>query len=180
MVALLNTLHIPDRSDVLADGRAGSWVAGFLSQPGERLVEPDVASCEELRELREGLRQLVMAREGAEFDAGALNRARAVLRASPLVVELGDETQSPWLTATGDPGLVGRAVTLVGAAYLAVRSGSEWSRVKVCAAEDCRWAFLDTSRNGTRRWCDMSDCGNRAKNRVWRERRRTPEQHSSS
>ena len=35
--------------------------------------------------------------------------------------------------------------------------------VRVCASEDCRWLFLDTSKNHSRRWCDMKSCGNRAK-----------------
>lgn len=37
--------------------------------------------------------------------------------------------------------------------------------LRQCPAEDCGWLFLDTSRNHTRRWCDMDDCGNRAKAR---------------
>jgi predicted RNA-binding Zn ribbon-like protein len=37
--------------------------------------------------------------------------------------------------------------------------------VRVCAAEDCGWLFLDTSKNHSRRWCDMKSCGNRAKAR---------------
>ena len=41
----------------------------------------------------------------------------------------------------------------------------ELGRVKTCGSDDCGWLFLDTSRNGSRRWCDMSDCGNRAKAR---------------
>ena len=39
-------------------------------------------------------------------------------------------------------------------------------RVKLlrsCANESCRWLFLDTSKNHTRRWCDMKVCGNRMK-----------------
>jgi len=36
-------------------------------------------------------------------------------------------------------------------------------RVKECASQTCEWVFLDRSRNRSRRWCDMSDCGNRAK-----------------
>lgn len=38
-------------------------------------------------------------------------------------------------------------------------------RVRECVADDCGWLFLDLSRNRSRRWCDMSDCGNRAKMR---------------
>lgn len=36
-------------------------------------------------------------------------------------------------------------------------------RVKRCADYTCGWLFLDNSRNKSRRWCDMKDCGNRAK-----------------
>jgi len=36
-------------------------------------------------------------------------------------------------------------------------------RVGECADERCGWLFWDSSRNRSRRWCDMSDCGNRAK-----------------
>lgn len=45
-------------------------------------------------------------------------------------------------------------------------------RVKQCASETCGWLFLDGSRNRSRRWCDMSDCGNRAKARAFYERSR--------
>jgi predicted RNA-binding Zn ribbon-like protein len=38
-------------------------------------------------------------------------------------------------------------------------------RLRECAAPDCAWLFLDASRNRSRRWCDMSVCGNRAKAR---------------
>jgi len=36
-------------------------------------------------------------------------------------------------------------------------------RVKKCSGRYCGWLFLDMSRNRSRRWCDMKDCGNRAK-----------------
>lgn len=36
-------------------------------------------------------------------------------------------------------------------------------RVRLCANEKCVWLFLDDSKSGTRRWCAMSACGNRAK-----------------
>lgn len=50
--------------------------------------------------------------------------------------------------------------------------GDELERVRLCAADDCGWLFLDESRNRSRRWCDMSDCGNRAKVRRYRARQR--------
>ncbi|XUM00080.1 CGNR zinc finger domain-containing protein [Streptomyces venezuelae ATCC 10712] len=36
-------------------------------------------------------------------------------------------------------------------------------RIRACAHEACILRFFDTSRNGTRRWCSMAVCGNRAK-----------------
>jgi predicted RNA-binding Zn ribbon-like protein len=41
----------------------------------------------------------------------------------------------------------------------------ERRRIRRCANEACLWLFLDESKSGTRRWCDMSSCGNRAKAR---------------
>ena len=40
---------------------------------------------------------------------------------------------------------------------------SELKRVKQCADDACSWLFMDKSRNNSRRWCSMKDCGNRAK-----------------
>ncbi|WP_042378642.1 CGNR zinc finger domain-containing protein [Streptacidiphilus melanogenes] len=37
------------------------------------------------------------------------------------------------------------------------------SRIRECAHERCILTFFDTSQNGRRRWCDMANCGNRAK-----------------
>ena len=41
----------------------------------------------------------------------------------------------------------------------------EMQRVGRCCGEHCDWLYLDTSRNRSRRWCDMQSCGNRAKAR---------------
>ncbi len=42
-------------------------------------------------------------------------------------------------------------------------TGPQLARVRECANDKCLWLFLDESKNGTRRWCSMSACGNRAK-----------------
>lgn len=36
---------------------------------------------------------------------------------------------------------------------------------RVSACDECRWLYLDTTRNRSRRWCDPADCGNRARQR---------------
>jgi predicted RNA-binding Zn ribbon-like protein len=49
----------------------------------------------------------------------------------------------------------------------------ELARVRQCPGESgrCGWLFLDSSRSGNRRWCDMRTCGNRAKARAHYSRR---------
>jgi predicted RNA-binding Zn ribbon-like protein len=45
-------------------------------------------------------------------------------------------------------------------------------RIRGCGADDCLWLFLDTSKNASRRWCDMNQCGNRTKARRFYRRQR--------
>jgi predicted RNA-binding Zn ribbon-like protein len=47
----------------------------------------------------------------------------------------------------------------------------DMERVRTCAVDTCRWLFLDTSKNHTRRWCNMKVCGNRMKARRFQARR---------
>lgn len=44
-----------------------------------------------------------------------------------------------------------------------ILTSEEVHLVRQCASRDCSWLFLDTSKNHSRRWCDMQNCGNRAK-----------------
>lgn len=39
------------------------------------------------------------------------------------------------------------------------------NHLRLCASDSCDWLFLDTSKNHSRRWCRMKNCGNRAKAR---------------
>jgi predicted RNA-binding Zn ribbon-like protein len=41
--------------------------------------------------------------------------------------------------------------------------GIDSARLRECANQRCLWLFLDDSKNGSRRWCSMQACGNRAK-----------------
>jgi len=44
------------------------------------------------------------------------------------------------------------------------------SQIRICEAEGCGWAFIDNSKNGSRRWCSMQLCGNRLKSSRFRSR----------
>jgi predicted RNA-binding Zn ribbon-like protein len=48
---------------------------------------------------------------------------------------------------------------------VALLLSDDLDRVKTCNADACGWIFLDTSKNGSRRWCSMETCGSRMKMR---------------
>lgn len=52
-------------------------------------------------------------------------------------------------------------------------TSNDLAMIGQCGGEECGWMFLDTSRNHSRQWCDMRECGNRAKVRRFRQRVRT-------
>jgi CGNR zinc finger protein len=121
--------------------------AGTDSLTEEWLAEHglgSVADVEPVRAFRDGLRALLIG-EPMTLDGTVTMRLG---RAGPRL-----EGQGP----------VERILALLA-------SGDSWERLKVCGAEDCRWAFYDASRNHSRTWCSMSDCGNRAKARAYRAR----------
>jgi predicted RNA-binding Zn ribbon-like protein len=51
-------------------------------------------------------------------------------------------------------------------------TGSEAEKIRKCAGEDCGWMYVDRSRNGLRRWCEMATCGTREKTRRRRRQAR--------
>ena len=51
-------------------------------------------------------------------------------------------------------------------------SSTDRARIRECSNPACRWLFLDQSKNHSRRWCDMSVCGNRAKAHRFQARER--------
>jgi predicted RNA-binding Zn ribbon-like protein len=53
-----------------------------------------------------------------------------------------------------------------------VLTSADLTRLRQCSGNNCGWMFLDTSRNRSRQWCDMKDCGNLAKVRRFRKKGR--------
>ncbi|WP_428263037.1 CGNR zinc finger domain-containing protein [Haliangium sp.] len=61
---------------------------------------------------------------------------------------------------------------IVQAALALATDEDQRARVRICEAPDCVWLFHDSSRNRSRRWCDMRQCGNRMKARRHHARHR--------
>lgn len=91
--------------------------------------------------------------------------------AIPLRVEI-DPREGPRVSsAAGD---VDEAIARICAAALRTTFSGEWWRLRICAAEDCQWAFFDHSKPGRGRYCSPDMCGNRVKTRAYRQRRSKP------
>jgi predicted RNA-binding Zn ribbon-like protein len=135
-----------------------------LLEEGARATKRDLA---EAIRVREALRDVLSDKVGlevdleaatAEIDAGA-RRAGLELRFDPTCPRVEP-------TVGGVRGAIGRILVEV---YDEMVDGV-WERMKACKADDCRWAFLDTSKNRSRAWCSMESCGNRAKVHAYRRR----------
>lgn len=121
-------------------------------------------------ELREAIRGLLVANNGGPrhaADVALLNRVAAESGLRPHFVAEGRAVLEP--TADGVWGALGRLLAAVSAAM----NEGTWHRLKACADPGCRWAFYDASKNRSGHWCSMESCGNRAKARQFRQRRRS-------
>ncbi len=108
----------------------------------------------------------------AEDDLNELNTILADLTEGAQIIHSGKLLQWKWLAKTNTDSLDAPIWPIViSAAELLV--SEKCKRVGQCADESgCGWLFLDTSKNHSRRWCDSTDCGNRARQRLHYERSR--------
>ena len=70
-----------------------------------------------------------------------------------------------WQWAKNGEGLDSPLGPIARAAAELLTNGHSLGQVRLCQGDTCGWLFVDSSKNHSRRWCDMRDCGNRAKAR---------------
>jgi predicted RNA-binding Zn ribbon-like protein len=178
LVGFLNTVHLPDGVDALETSTAADWRADGLADDGRSLhprpttiVSRAASETETLRVLRAAFRALLRPR--ADWTAEqreAVEQAGEELRQNPFVVRLPSRPGLPQLVLASE-GWTGIDVAVLVTAYFTACADGGIERIKTCARSECQWAFLDASRNSSRRWCAMAQCGNVVKNRRYRARR---------
>lgn len=103
--------------------------------------------------------------------AGALDELNAVLEEATSRLRLSGEGRTyRWVFEDSAREDMRWPLWLVARSAGELLTSDEVARLELCDAHDCGWLFIDASRNRSRRWCDMADCGNRAKVRRYRER----------
>lgn len=168
VMEFVNTVH-HEQGD--ADDRLDSPAAltAFLAEHRLGKVDAKAADLRRAVEVREALRSLMGANNGEPLDpeaVGVLNRTAARAK----VVAAFDDHAS-WRIEPATSGVDGALGEMLASVFRAMSDGS-WQRIKACGNPDCRWAFHDSSKNRSGRWCEMASCGNRMKARAFRERAR--------
>jgi predicted RNA-binding Zn ribbon-like protein len=145
------------------------------------LLDPRAASEPSDRRERELFERALRLREAIHDAFAALAAGR---RPAPAAL---DALSAEWAEARGRMALVAEPDGAVGVRFaggtdlerliwaLASSAGdllldADPERIKTCAGAECGYLYVDASRNRSRRWCDMADCGNRAKVRRFRAR----------
>jgi predicted RNA-binding Zn ribbon-like protein len=145
-------------------------LASWLSARG--VLEPSLslrrAELRRALDVREGLRAMLAANNGEEWDVDAVTRLNRAAARPGVVIQF----------APGGPDFEahrrdfdGALAVLLGIVARAQLDGS-WARFKACPGDDCGWAFYDYSRNQASAWCSMAVCGSRSKARAYRQRHR--------
>jgi predicted RNA-binding Zn ribbon-like protein len=134
-----------------------------------------VAILTRARELREALYRIfrgsVEGRRPAPRDLQILSSELSTARSHERLAPAGRVYTWAW----DDESALDRVLWPVARSAAALLTSPDLKRVRRCGGFQCGWLFLDTSRNHTRRWCSMEDCGNRAKVKRFREREQRQE-----
>jgi predicted RNA-binding Zn ribbon-like protein len=150
----------PARWEILHEPSDVAQFLGIILETEPPIVQPtDMADVYGLRRAISGLARAKVA--GAPEPTGAVAVINAAAGEPPLVPQLDDRHQR-WLL----PGTAAQALSTIASDAVGLFSSGLADKVRVCEADDCGLLFVDTSRPGTRRWCSMEWCGDRAKKRA--------------
>jgi predicted RNA-binding Zn ribbon-like protein len=167
VVNLVNTLpgvDDPDRMETVED-----LDAFLVENPYTGRIARDSREIAELREVRSRLRRLW----NTDRD-GAVPLVNEMLRDSGALPQLVIHDGYDWhVHATSDDAPLSTRILVEAAmAFVDVIRSDEYERLRVCAADDCRAVYVDYSRNGSKRYCDTGNCGNRMNVKEYRARQR--------
>jgi predicted RNA-binding Zn ribbon-like protein len=168
--AFVNTLDVETATDLLESEESfREWLRDSdLIEPGFDLTPQHL---EAARELRDAVRESLAAHSPGGPDP-AQAASHMVARARTVEIALRpDEAGHLALDLSPVDTFAHLGSQLLAIAFQSQIEGT-WDRLKLCENPECRWAFYDNSRNRSGSWCRMGLCGNRLKNRAYRERHR--------
>lgn len=171
------TDYLRNYADLVSWARQANIVTAEEAQQLQLKADnhPDQAAAvlHRARTLRKAIYQIFFARTSnsspATDDLATLNTALQMAPVQLRVTAAGDSFVCDWLAnQQALDGILGPVAW--SAANLLASGEVRW--VKMCDGELCGWLFLDTTKNHSRRWCDMADCGSRAKAKRYYRRKK--------
>jgi predicted RNA-binding Zn ribbon-like protein len=136
--------------------------------------QPDEAAAVFVKslDLREAIYRIFVAqtkgKSAGDTDLAMLNSTLALLMDGAQVVYHSGRYEWQW---NFDEHALEAPLWIVALSAVDLMTSENLKWVGQCADEDgCGWLFVDTSKNHSRRWCDINDCGNRAKQRRYQKR----------
>lgn len=165
---IVNTL--PGTASPHADGLVDlDDLAAYLRvHPYSGTIRLDAAELDAIRRIRPRLRQL-----WALDRDSAVPLVNAMLHDSDAVPRLVRHDAYDWhIHATPDDApLADRILIEAAMAFVDVIRADAYERIRVCSADDCGAVYVDFSRNGSKRYCDTGNCGNRMNVNAYRQRK---------
>lgn len=165
-VHLVNTLPGIDRDDTLRT--LGDLDAYLAVNPFTGMLRRDASELAAVRSIRPRLRALW------DVDrVGAVPLVNEMLRDGKALPQLTIHDGYDWhIHATADDSpLQTRILVEAAMAFVDVIRSDEYDRVRVCSADDCDAVYVDYSKNGSKRYCDTGNCGNRMNVNAYRRRK---------
>jgi predicted RNA-binding Zn ribbon-like protein len=170
--------HLHSYADLLSwwqqAGLVSEEEAKKLAREAERAPDSAMKVLERAVELREAIYRIfasvVKGHLPAKGDLEILN-ARLAAALGRMRVQRNGAT-FVWSWASDDCDLASPLGPIARAAAELLTDNWTRPRIHQCVGDNCGWLFVDSSKNHSRRWCDMRDCGNRAKVRRHRMKQR--------
>jgi predicted RNA-binding Zn ribbon-like protein len=169
----VNTHDLEDDDDDFTDPEAlRRWLVHYdLMAPADAVTDADF---QQAIRVREALRALLMEKNGGPPADGAVDVLNAAAKTAELLVRFNAGGRACLVPVRGG---VDGALGLLLAIVERSQTDGTWDRFKGCPDDTCGWIFYDWSKNRSATWCSMEVCGNRAKARAYRERRREAHEH---
>lgn len=165
--------HLRDYRDLTELVTDAGWLTdrARLEAGAERRPRVAAAAVECARELREHLLAVFAAiAAGRQPPADALQFVEHEAAAGLAALRLTGRDDGTYALHWPAP-TIETPVQQIAVSAVLLLASQELARVKQCPGPTCGWVFLDSTRNGSRRWCSSAECGNR--HRVQEHYRRT-------
>lgn len=160
-----DVIRFIEQLKLISAGDARRLLRGAPENKAEKVVTA-------IRELREAMAGILYAGVAGKSPSGSsVRKLEACLNEAKVQQQLHWEGAKLEWKLVQFPSLAAPLWLLTLCAEQLITS-DQMQLLRECGNDKCRWLFLDTSKNHTRRWCDMKICGNRMKARRFKAHHR--------